>query len=66
MRTTINLDDALVREATKLTGVSEKTRLLHDGLRALIAQESARRLAMLGGTLPGFKAAPRRRTRKAG
>jgi Arc/MetJ family transcription regulator len=50
MRTTINLDDGLVEKARKLCGITEKTALVHRGLEALIALESARRLAHLGGT----------------
>jgi len=60
MRTTINLDEKLVAEAQRLTGTTERTALIHDGLRALIAQESARRLARLGGSEPGLDL-PRRR-----
>ena len=62
MRTTLNIDDALLREATRLTGVTEKTALVRAGLEALIARESARRLAALGGTEPGFRGPRRRRT----
>ena len=61
MRTTLILDDALIDRARGLTGVQEKTALVHEGLRALIARESARRLAALGGTDPGARATPRRR-----
>lgn len=61
MRTTLNIDDELVAEATRLTGVAEKTALVRAGLEALIARESARRLAALGGTMPGLKDVPRRR-----
>ena len=50
MRTTLNIDDALMRRAAEMTGVREKTALVRMGLEALIARESARRLAMLGGT----------------
>jgi len=53
MRTTIDLDEALVEGARELTGIQEKTALLHEALRALIARESGRRLAALGGTMPG-------------
>ena len=63
MRTTINLDQDLLDEASKMTGVSERTALLHEGLRALIQRESARRLALLGGTDPSAKAPPRRRSK---
>ena len=61
MRTTLILDEALIEKARGLTGVLEKTSLVHEGLRALIARESARRLAALGGTEPSLKNAPRRR-----
>lgn len=64
MRTTLNLDDELLARAQSLTGVSEKTFLLHEGLRALIARESARRLAALGGTEPALRLTPRRRVAK--
>lgn len=45
MRTTLNIDDALLDEAQRLTGMRERTALIHEGLRALIERESARRLA---------------------
>lgn len=61
MRTTLNLDDDLVREARRLSGIDEKTALVHEGLRALIAREAARRLAALGGTQKKLKPIPRRR-----
>ena len=61
MRTTINLDDQLLAEAAALTGLSERTLLLHEGLRALIERESARRLARLGGTEPDLEPVRRRR-----
>jgi Arc/MetJ family transcription regulator len=62
MRTTLNLDDALLAKAAALTGTSERTALIHEGLRALIARESARRLARLGGSEPKLGAIPRRRS----
>ena len=61
MRTTLNIDDALLARAAGLTGVKEKTALVRMGLEALIAREAARRLAALGGSQPNFKAAPRRK-----
>jgi Arc/MetJ family transcription regulator len=61
MRTTISLDDDLVREAQKLTGLAEKAGLVREALKALIERESARRLARLGGTEPKLEAPPRRR-----
>ena len=62
MRTTLILDQALVERAAKLTGLTEKTAVVHAGLEALIARESARRLAALAGTQPLVRA-PRRRRR---
>ena len=50
MRTTVNIDDALLAEAQRISGVTEKAALLREGLRALIERESARRLAALGGS----------------
>ena len=61
MRTTLNLDDALLEEARKATGVREKTALVHAGLKSLIERDAARRLAALGGTMPNFRAGRRRR-----
>jgi Arc/MetJ family transcription regulator len=61
MRTTLNIDTGLLRQATKLTGVSEKTSLVRMGLEALIARESAKRLASLGGTEKQLRPIPRRR-----
>jgi len=64
MRTTLNLDDELLAEALRLTGLEEKTAVIHEGLRALIARENARRLARLGGSEPQLQAPPRRRAQK--
>jgi Arc/MetJ family transcription regulator len=61
MRTTVNLDTDLLAEAARLTGETERTALLHAGLRALIERESARRLARLGGSQPDLELVPRRR-----
>ena len=61
MRTTINLEDTLLAEASRLSGITERTMLVHEGLRALIERESARRLARLGGSDPHLKSVPRRR-----
>jgi len=60
MRTTLNLDDELVAEARRLTGTTEKSALVREGLRALIQRESARRLARLGGTEPALTEIARR------
>jgi Arc/MetJ family transcription regulator len=62
MRTTLNLDAALMEEAAEYAGLKEKTALLHEGLRALIQREAAARLAALGGKDPRAVAAPRRKT----
>jgi Arc/MetJ family transcription regulator len=62
MRTTLNIDDELLREAQRLTGVAEKTALVREGLRALIERESARRLARLGGSNSQLQPVPRRQS----
>jgi Arc/MetJ family transcription regulator len=64
VRTTIALDDDLIRAAKEFTGVAEKTALIREALKALIERESARRLASLGGSMPELKKIPRRRARK--
>ena len=62
MRTTLNLDEELISKAASLTGVREKTALIHLGLTALIARESARRLAKLGGSQKRLRPIRRRRS----
>lgn len=62
MRTTVNLDEELIEEARRVTGTKERTTLIHEGLRALIERESARRLARLGGSEPDLRPVPRRRS----
>ena len=62
MRTTLTIDPALYEEATKLTGISEKAKLVREALTALIARESGKRLAKLGGTAPELPDVPRRRS----
>ena len=61
MRTTIIIDDAMLADAMRLTGLTEKTAVVHAGLQALIRRESAKRLIALGGTHPRARTAPRRR-----
>ena len=61
MRTTLNIDDNLIDRASKMTGIKEKTALVKLGLEALIARESGKRLAKLGGTERQLKAIPRRK-----
>ena len=55
MRTTLVLDDELVREAQEYTGIAEKTALVREGLKALIHMEASRRLALLGGSEPDLE-----------
>jgi Arc/MetJ family transcription regulator len=61
VKTTLNIDDELLAEPRRLRRIEEKTALVHAGLEALIARESARRLAALGGSEPGIRSVPRRR-----
>ena len=65
MWTTLDIDDDLLREAARLTRIQEATTLVNRGLEALIARESARRLAALGGSEKGLRPIPRRRPRQA-
>jgi Arc/MetJ family transcription regulator len=65
MRTTLILNDDLIARARDLTGVLEKTALVHEGLRALIARAAAQRLAALGGRVPALRPVPRRRSGRA-
>ena len=60
MRTTLNLDDEVFEKAASLTGITEKTQLLHEGLKALISLESSKRLAKLGASSPEAEDIPRR------
>ena len=61
MRTTITLDDDLLARASMLTGITDRTPLIRESLKAIIARESARRLALLGGSMPDLELTPRRR-----
>jgi Arc/MetJ family transcription regulator len=62
MRTTLNIEDDLLNRASKLTGIKEKTSLVRRGLESLIAIESGKRLARLGGSEKGLRPTPRRRS----
>ncbi len=64
MRTTLNIDDEILEKASLLTGIKEKTSLVRLGLEALIAHESSKRLAMLGGSEKKLRSIPRRRSTK--
>ena len=61
MRTTLNIEEKLIHTAEELTGIHEKTHLVRLGLEALIARESSKRLAKLGGTQRKLRKVPRRR-----
>jgi Arc/MetJ family transcription regulator len=61
MRTTLNIEDKLIKSASELTGIKEKTTLVKLGLEALISRESSKRLAKLGGTEKDLEMIPRRR-----
>jgi len=65
MRTTLNLDDDLLQRASRLTGIRQKTALLHAGMEALITRASAERLAALGGTQKSLRPVRRRRSRRS-
>lgn len=65
MRTTLNLDDELMATAMQMTGVTQKTELLHRGLRELIQREAARQLAAMGGSAPEFRIASRHRRQES-
>jgi len=61
MRTTLNIEEALLKRASQFTGIREKTNLVKLGLKALISLESSKRLVKLGGTERRLRAVPRRR-----
>jgi len=65
MRTTLNIDDKILEKASQLTGVKEKTALVRLGLEALIARESSKRLARLGGSEKDLRPIPRRRFKES-
>jgi len=65
MRTTLNIDDEILKKASRLTGLKEKTALVRLGLEALIARESSKRLAKLGGTEKDLRPIRRRRSAKS-
>jgi len=65
MRTTLNIDDKILEKASRLTGINEKTALVRLGLEALIARESGKRLAKLGGTEKNLRPVPRRKIPKS-
>ena len=62
VRTTLIIEEELVRRAAELTGIEEKTALVRAGLKALITRETGKRLAALGGSEPELRPVPRRRS----
>lgn len=66
MRTTITLDDKLLKEAEQAIGTDERSVVIHEGLKALVQREAARRLIQLGGSVPDAQLPPRRRPDPAG
>ena len=65
MRTTLNLDDDLLADAMSYTGLTEKSAVVREALKALVEREAARRLALLGGSEPDIRPIPRRRPKAA-
>jgi Arc/MetJ family transcription regulator len=61
MRTTLDLDEALLTRALQETGAKSKTAVIEMGLQALIQREAHRRLKALFGKGPRLAAVPRRR-----
>jgi Arc/MetJ family transcription regulator len=66
MRTTVTLDDKLLKQAGQAIGTDERSVVIHEGLKALVEREAARRLIQLGGSVPDAKLPPRRRPEPAG
>jgi Arc/MetJ family transcription regulator len=66
MQTTLNIDDRLLTEAQRITGLAEKSVLVQEGLKALIERESARRLALLGGSEPQLQPVTRKQSKQCG
>lgn len=65
MRTTVNLNDELLKDAKRLTGIDGTTTVVNAALKALVEREAARRLARMGGTMPDLQPIPRRRSEPA-
>ncbi|MBV9882613.1 MAG: type II toxin-antitoxin system VapB family antitoxin [Sphingomonadaceae bacterium] len=53
-------DEELLRRASVYLGTTDRAKIVHEALKALCAREAGRRLARLGGTMPGLQAPPRR------
>ncbi|MCF4165531.1 type II toxin-antitoxin system VapB family antitoxin [Zavarzinia compransoris] len=65
MRTTIILDDELLSKARTLTGLTNRSALVREALKALLERESAGRLGQRGGTEQDAAAVLRRRADRA-
>ena len=63
MKITVNIDDRLLEQAQRLTGLKSRSALIREGMRALVERENARRLARLGGSEPQLESVPRRQVR---
>ena len=63
MKATVNIDDRLLEQAQRLTGLKSRSALVREGMRAFVERESARRLARLGGSEPQLESVPRRQVR---
>lgn len=61
MRTTVTIDDELLARAAEYSGLTEPSAIIRFALRDYVAGEAARRLAAMGGSMPDFEAAPRKR-----
>jgi Arc/MetJ family transcription regulator len=64
VRTTVDLDDKLMKQALAATKLPTKTALLEEGLRSLLRREAGRQLIAMGGSDPSAKGAPRRRSKE--
>jgi Arc/MetJ family transcription regulator len=61
MRTTVTIDDELLASAKRYAGLEETSAMIREALQTYVQREAARRLALLGGSDPNAKAAPRKR-----
>ncbi len=61
MRTTLDLDDGLLKEAARRVHAPSKTALVELALRALIRESARSRLAESGGTMPDLEVPARRK-----
>ncbi|QXQ05278.1 hypothetical protein KX816_13520 [Sphingosinicellaceae bacterium] len=46
----------MMATAARYTGIVERSTLIQCAVRELVEREAGRRLAQLGGTMPGFRA----------